>query len=81
MTEYRHHRAGSNGPVVVFVEVPVAGSNKTLREVKPLPFQRNPPTHWRPATRPPSKAAASVRLLDSFMRQDQIVREMLKPLI
>jgi hypothetical protein len=27
----------------------------------------------------PSKAAASVRLLDSFLRQDQIVREMLRP--
>jgi hypothetical protein len=64
---------------VIFVEVPTGGSPETLRTVKPgkYPLQRR--EAWRPATRPPSKAAASVRLLDSFMRQDQIVREMLRP--
>jgi hypothetical protein len=64
---------------IVFVEVPSAGSPKSLREVKPLPFQRNPPTHWRPQRTIPSKAAASKRLLDNFLRQDQIVREFMRP--
>ena len=74
---YRHHHAGPNGPVVVFVEVPVAGSNEPMRPVKPgkYPLQRRDP--WRPASKPPQrgKAADLARLIQNFHRQDRIVSE------
>jgi hypothetical protein len=67
-----HRHVGPSGPVVVFVEVPVAGSPKSLREVKPGQYKRNPPTHWQPRTRPPS-------LLEAIVRQEAAVRSMLRP--
>ena len=77
--EDHHHHAQRDVHIVV-VEVPVAGSPKSLREVKPLPFQRNQPPHWRPATGPPNRKAEGLRrLLDSFARQDQIVSEFMRP--
>ena len=63
---------------IVLVPVPTAGAD-WRKEIKPPHYPQQQRQHWRPANRPPSKAAASVRLLDSFMRQDQIVREMLRP--
>ena len=75
-----HHHHAQRDVQIVFVEVPSAGSNKTLREVKPLPFQRNHPSHWRPATRPPNRKAEGFRrMLDSFERQDRVVREFMQP--
>ena len=50
--DYRRHHAVQ----VIFVETPAAGSPKSLREVKPGQYPRNPPTHWQPRTKPPSKA-------------------------
>jgi hypothetical protein len=76
---YRHHRAGRDGPVVVLVPVPVGGSNEPIRHVKPGPYPNQRREAWRPATRPPSKAAASVRLMDAFARQDRIIAEFMRP--
>jgi hypothetical protein len=53
---------------IVFIEVPSAGSNEPIRHVKPRYPQQQRRDPWRPATRPPSKADASKRLLDNFMR-------------
>ena len=64
---------------IVLVPVPVGGSNEPIRQVKPRYPQQQRRDPWRPATRPPSKADASKRLLESFMRQDQIVRDHFKP--
>jgi hypothetical protein len=77
---YRHHRAHAGGPDtrIVFIEVPVAGSPKTLREVKPGSYPVNPPTHWQPRTRPPSKAEVLRRFLDSINRNDAAAREYMK---
>jgi hypothetical protein len=69
MPDARHH--------VVFVAVPVAGSPEPLRQSKPGPYPVNQRSHWRPATRPPSrlsKAEALKRLLDTINRQEQAVR-------
>ena len=64
---------------VILVPVPVGGSNEPHRQVKPgkYPLQRR--EAWRPATRPPSKAAASARLLRGIVEQEAAVREMLRP--
>jgi hypothetical protein len=47
---YRRHRATRGGPVVILVPVPVGGSPRTAREVKPrfdpVPIKsRRPPNH------------------------------------
>ena len=59
---YRRHVATRRE--IVFIEVPVAGSPKTLREVKPGRYPSNPREPWRPATRPPklSKAEQAERI-------------------
>jgi hypothetical protein len=75
MTDTRHHRDVQ----IVLLPYPAAGSPKSLREVKPLPFQRNQREHWRPATRPPSKAAASVSLLRRIVENEAAARSMLRP--
>ena len=77
---YRHHHAPR--PAVIFVEVPAAGSPKTVREVKPrYPDQdRTPP--WRPQRAIPAKrgkAAALVRLMRELAEREAAAREMLKP--
>lgn len=64
--------------ILVPYPVPVGGSNKMLREVKPLPFQRNQPTHWRPANCPP-KTNATVSLLRRMVEQEAAVRRMMQP--
>lgn len=76
---YRHHHASRDGPVVVLVPIPVGGSPKEANRQRPAPYQRNPREHWRPATRPPSKAERLARFLDTMRRQDEIVREFIKP--
>lgn len=70
----RHHHAVQ----VVFVETPAAGSPKSARTVKPgrYPTQRREP--WRPASRPPSKAAATVELLRRIAGQDAMVRDFMR---
>lgn len=79
MPNARHHHASRDGPVVVLVPIPVGGSPKSVREMKPnYPRQERLP-HWRPATRPPSKAERLARFLDTMRRQDEIVREFMKP--
>lgn len=76
----RHHRA-SRDVQVVLVPYPVAGSPKSCRTVKPARFPGGQREHWRPATRPPlnRKAKGLKQLIDSFQRQDQIVREFMQP--
>ena len=65
---------------IIFVPYPVPTAGADWRkEVKPLPFRRNQPTHWRPANRPPSKAQASVNLLRRMVEQEAAVRQMLRP--
>jgi hypothetical protein len=73
--DYRHHRAVQ----VIFVETPAAGSPAPLNQAKPprYPVQRHQP--WRPAHRPPNKAAASVNLLRQIAANEMAVREMLTP--
>ena len=75
MTDYRHPRDVQ----IVLVPVPVAGCPEPHRVVKPCryPVQRRDP--WRPATRPPSKAAATVNLLRRIVENDAAARSMLKP--
>jgi len=74
MSEFRHHHAVQ----IVFVETPAAGSPKTLREVKPGRYPSNRRESWRPATRPPSKAAASVSLLRRIAVQNAEISEFLR---
>jgi hypothetical protein len=64
---------------IVLVPVPVAGCPEPHRQVKPgkYPLQRR--EVWRPATRPPSKAAASVNLLRQIVENEAVVRQMLRP--
>jgi hypothetical protein len=46
----------------------------TLRPVKPRPYERNPPTHWRPAqaipNRKATKAAAALALMRRIIAQE-----------
>ncbi|HZZ21987.1 MAG TPA: hypothetical protein VFE60_05145 [Roseiarcus sp.] len=72
---YRHHHAVK----IVLVPVPCGGSPAPLRPAKPLPFRRDPQTHWRPATRQPSKAAATLALVRRMVEQEAAVREMMLP--
>ena len=74
MTDYRHHRVSRE---IIFVPVPVAGPDFGRHGKPPnYPVQRR--EAWRPATRPPSKAERSVRLLNAIVRQDEEVREFLR---
>jgi hypothetical protein len=75
-SDYRHHRVSRE---IIFVPVPVAGSPAPLNQAKPprYPVQHHQP--WRPAHRPPSKAAATVRLLRSIAENEMAAREMLTP--
>jgi hypothetical protein len=65
---------------IIFVPYPVPTAGADWRkEVKPLPFQRNQPTHWRPQRAIPSKGAATVNLLRCMVEQEAAMRQMLKP--
>ena len=79
MSDYRHHTACRDRIIFVPIEVPAAGSPKSLREVKPSrPYPSNQRQPWRPASRPPSKAAASVELLRRIAGQDELVRQFMQ---
>jgi hypothetical protein len=64
MPNARHHHAHCD---VVFVAVPVAGSPEPLRRQPPPAYPVNQRSHWRPATRPPSRQSKAKRLIE-FMR-------------
>jgi hypothetical protein len=68
---YRHHHAVQ----IVFVETPAAGSPKPVEARRPPAYPSTQRQHWRPQTRPPSKAEASKRLFDAINRNDQAARE------
>jgi hypothetical protein len=76
MDDFRHHVAAR----IVIVEVPSAGSPEPPHRTKPPPYKRGAPTHWRPQTRPPNRKAAGLeRMLREFQRQDEIVRDAMRP--
>ena len=72
----RHHRVSRE---IIFVPVPVAGSPAPLNQAKPPRYPATQRQAWRPATRPPSKAAATVNLLRQIAANEMAVREMLTP--
>jgi hypothetical protein len=74
----RHHRA-QRDVQVVFIEVPVAGSPAPLYRNKPGQYPQQRREHWRPATRIPSKAEATARLLRDIAANEMAVRSMLTP--
>jgi hypothetical protein len=73
----RHH--AQRDTEIIFVEVPVAGSPKSARGVKPGNYPRQDRTPWRPADRPPNKAEKLVKFLDRIQQQDEIVRAYMTP--
>jgi hypothetical protein len=74
----RHHRA-SRDVQIILVPVPVAGTVKNTRYVHPPHYPRQGRSPWRPRTKPPTKAERVARFLDQCRRQEESVREMLKP--
>lgn len=77
MTAYRHHVATRRE--IVFIEVPVAGSPKNARDVKPGRYPHQPREHWTGPPRRNSKADALRRLIENMRRQDEIAREFMRP--
>jgi hypothetical protein len=73
---YRHHVATRRE--IIFVEVPVAGP-AFGRQPKPARYPHQRREAWKPATRPPNKAERLVRWLDQCRRQEEIIREFMKP--
>jgi hypothetical protein len=74
---YRHHHASRE-----IILVPVAyevGTPRETHRVKPGRYPRDRREAWRPATRPPSKAERVARWLDQWKRQEEAIRELLKP--
>ena len=66
--------------MVLVIETPEAGSPKNVREVKPGSYQRTQYEPWRSATRPPNRKAAAIqRFFDQCGRQEEAVREFLRP--
>ena len=82
MTEqYRHHRVSRE---IIFVEVPLGGSPKLARTVKPGPYPVDRRGPWRPRVKPPSrKTEGFKRMLDLMRdldRRANDARAMLHPL-
>jgi hypothetical protein len=75
----RHHRVSRDVQVIV-IPVPVAGSPAPLNQAKPAKYPHHQRQAWRPATRPPSKGRATVRLLDAIIENDAAARNLLRPL-
>jgi hypothetical protein len=81
---YRHHRA-SQEIVIVPIAIPVPyeiGSNKVLREVKPGPYKHAQREAWRPQRDIPPRPGKAARLknwLDAIARQEEAIREFMKP--
>jgi hypothetical protein len=73
----RHHRVSRE---IIFVPVPFeGGSPKTMREVKrSRPYPSNQRQPWRRATRPPSKAAATVNLVRRIAEHESAVRDFMQ---
>jgi hypothetical protein len=74
---YRHHVATRRE--IVFIEVPVAGSPKEGRRLRPPRYPHQERQAWRPSTRPPTKAERLNRFLRDLAENDRIAREMMKP--
>jgi hypothetical protein len=75
MPEARHHHAVR----VVLVPSPVGGSPEPLKRGKPPAYpvtQRQP---WRPAQRPPTKAAATLALMHRIVEQEAALGQLLRP--
>ena len=64
---------------IVLVPVPVAGCPEPHRQVKPGKYPLRRREAWRPATRPPSKAAASVSLLRRIVENEAAARSVMRP--
>ena len=79
-TTYRHHRAHAGGPEtrIVFVEVPVAGSPKSVKGVKPGSYPHQRREAWRPRTKPPTKAERTVNFLRRIAEQESAVRDFMQ---
>jgi hypothetical protein len=80
MTDFRHHRA-SRDVQVVLVPVPVAGP-AFGRQPKPGRYPSNRREAWKPQRdipAKPNKAERMKRFLDGVRRQEEAIREMLRP--
>jgi hypothetical protein len=71
----RHHHAVQ----IVFVETPTAGSPAPLNQAKPPRYPPSRPAPWRPQQTIPSKAAATLRLLDAIGCNEAAARSLLTP--
>jgi hypothetical protein len=76
MSEARHHHAHRE---IIIVPVPCGGSPETIRQTKPGRYPRNQREPWNGPPRRISKAESLARFLDNIRRQDQVVREMMRP--
>jgi hypothetical protein len=77
MSDYRRHTASRDVQIVL---VPYeVGTPRETHRVKPGKYPRDRREPWRPATRPPNKAERVVRFLDQCKRQEEAIREMLRP--
>jgi hypothetical protein len=74
---YRHHHASRE---IILVPVPYeVGTPRETHRVHPPRYPHDRREPWRPATRPPSKAERVARWLDQWKRQEEIIREFMKP--
>ena len=70
MSDARHHHVQ-----IVFV----GGSPETIRQNKPGRYPHQRREQWNGPPRRISKAESLARFLDNIRRQDQVVREMMRP--
>lgn len=77
--DYRHHVATR----IVVIPVPYEiGSPKVVRPIKPSYPQQDRLPAWKPARHPPrrvGKAEALRQFLDRWARQEEALREFMKP--
>ncbi len=81
MGDFRRHRA-SRDVQVIFVEVPVGGSNKEARRLPPPAYPHQQREAWRPqrdVPAKPSKGEALRRWLDAMRRNDEAARQVMRP--
>jgi hypothetical protein len=75
--QFRHHTASRDVRIVL---VPYEiGTGRETNRVKPGKYPHERREAWRPATRPPNKAERIVRWLDQCRRQEEAIREFMKP--
>ena len=78
MSDCRRHVATRRE--IIFVPVPVAGTVKNTRFVHPPAYRHGQREGWRPQRAiPANKAQRIVRWLDQVRRQEETVREFMKP--